>query len=115
MPIKVDNTEKYKAMIARNTPAALDAMGDAAVDITRDAILNRYARPIWRTGALYRDVQKANRTQNSIEVGNTLHYSVFVHEGTYKMGGRGYMRDSLTTNQAAQQIANAALRELKKE
>lgn len=58
---------------------------------------------------------KANRTQNSIEVGNTLHYSVFVHEGTYKMGGRGYMRDSLTTNQAAQQIANAALRELKKE
>lgn len=90
-------------------------MGDTAVNITRDAIMNLYRRPIWKTGALHNDVQKANRSQKSIEVGNTLHYSLFVHEGTYKMAARPYMRDSLTTTQAAQQISNAALQELKKE
>lgn len=114
MPIKVDNVEKYKAQIAQNTPAALDAMGDVGVLITQEAIMGQYGRPIWKTGALHNDVQKANRTENSIEVGNTLHYSLFVHEGTYKMAARPYMRDGLTTEMAARRIAAAALKELKK-
>lgn len=115
MPIKVDNVEKFKAQIARNTPAALEAMGDAGVLLTRESIMSQYGRPIWKTGALHNDVQKANRTEKSIEVGNTLHYSLFVHEGTRKMAARPYMRDGLTTETAAQRIAAAALEELKKD
>ena len=92
--------------------AALQSMGKAAVNLTQDGMLTLYPNPVFDTGALHDDVQAGEQTARSIEVGNTLHYAPYVHEGTYKMAGRPYLVDSLTGNHAVSVLKEAALREL---
>lgn len=98
MPVKFDDhSAEIKAQLARNIKTALTALGQKGVELTLDKMQIGYGRPIRQTGNLMRDVSFAveNSGQNSVDVGNSLEYAPFVHDGTYKMAGRPYLRDAL--------------------
>lgn len=90
-----DNSAKLKQQLAANMPDALDAMGAEACTMILDTMQHAYWKDIYLTGALQNDVGWADEGENSIKVGNTLHYGPFVHDGTIKMRSRPYIRDSL--------------------
>lgn len=106
-----NNKAKVKATIAERMPDALRAMGNTAADLVRDNMESGYGKPIRDTGALIADV--ASQVNGDVaEVGNTLYYSLFVHEGTRKMSARHYINDAILNDQAKKKIADAAKEEL---
>lgn len=110
-----DNSKVVVKTLKGNVAAALAAMGEKAVGCIVRQMQTGYPRRIWQTGALQNDVQsEAHEEDQTVTVGNTLHYGVYVHEGTSKMAGRAYIKDALldSGNQAA--LKRAAEQELKK-
>ena len=94
-----NNAAAVKRQIASRMPDALQAMGKAAVSMVVAQMESGYGRPIRKTGALMADVDSRVRG-SAVEVGNRLHYSLYVHEGTHKMAGRHYITDALRNEQA---------------
>lgn len=92
--VQKDNSETVLRQLAENIPLALDAMGIKGVNLILWQMRQGYGKPIRQTGDLQRDVQYAV-DGNDLIWGNTLDYSIFVHEGTRKMPARHYMRDAL--------------------
>lgn len=91
-------------------PAAAQAMGEAAVEAVRTQMLEGYERPVYRTGALLRDVAYT-LDGSTVVIGNTLPYAVPVHDGTCRMAGRPYLGDGILNHaEALQQAAAQALR-----
>lgn len=107
----VSYASEVKAKNGRNIKAALAAMGEAAVGATVKQMQSGYGKPIRKTGALMGDVSYDFASETSVAVGNTLNYGKYVHEGTYKMAGRPYLRDGVIG--AKDRIAEAAEKELK--
>lgn len=97
-----NNTDKIMAQFRLNMKAALQAIGVKAVNLTLQKMKSGYGRPIRKTGDLMRDVtyEVENGLADSVDVGNTLHYATFVHDGTRKMAGRPYLRDAIIGGQA---------------
>lgn len=93
----IDNADKIQTKLSGNIQAALTAMGLKGVELTVNQMQTGYGRPIWQTGDLQRDVnfEVENSGKNTVDVGNSLEYGPYVHEGTYKMGARPYLRDAL--------------------
>lgn len=116
MAVKVRMTDNSRAVLRKlegNIPAALDAMGEKAVGIVVRQMQSGYGKPIRQTGNLMRDVQfETDASRRVTQVGNTLDYSIHVHDGTSRMPGRAYMSDSLPG--AASKLAAAAEPHLKK-
>lgn len=97
MAVRVKLTDNSKIVLNQmggNVEAALDAMGTAAVGMIVRQMQGGYGKPIRQTGNLMRDVQYEVDT-NVARVGNTLDYSIFVHDGTSRMPGRPYISDGL--------------------
>ena len=92
--VQRDNSEAVLRQLAENIPLSLDAMGIKGVNLILRQMNQGYGKPIRQTGDLQRDVQYAV-DGNDLIWGNTLDYSIFVHEGTRKMPARHYMRDAL--------------------
>lgn len=92
--VQKDNSEAVMRQLEGNIPLALDAMGIKGVNLILRQMRQGYGKPIRQTGDLQRDVQYAV-DGNDLIWGNTLDYSIFVHEGTRKMQARHYMRDAL--------------------
>lgn len=96
----INNAQHFKDTVAKNKKEALEALGNKAVDLIVDNMQNGYLganglpKPIRQTGALMADVQM-EVDGDIVRVGNTLPYSKFVHDGTYKMQGRPYISDAL--------------------
>lgn len=92
-----DNADRIQTRLSGNKHAALTAMGLKGVELTVNQMQTGYGRPIWQTGDLQRDVsfEVENSGKNTVDVGNSLEYGPYVHEGTYKMGARPYLRDAL--------------------
>lgn len=90
-----DNSREVFDTYNKNKAAALDAIGIKAVGLIVDNMQRGYGKPIRQTGDLMRDVSFEPISDDALNVGNTLKYSLFVHEGTRKMKGRAYMRDAL--------------------
>lgn len=113
----VNNAQYFKTTVARNKKAALAALGDKAVELIVDNMERGYLganglpHPIRQTGALIADVQ-SEVVGDVVQVGNTLHYSRFVHDGTYKMQGRPYITDALTNG--AEALGEVVADEIKK-
>lgn len=107
----VSYAAEVKAKNDRNVKAALAAMGETAVGATVAKMQSGYGKPIRKTGALMGDVSYDFSSDTSVAVGNTLNYGKFVHEGTYKMAGRPYLRDGVIGSK--DRIAKAAENELK--
>lgn len=136
MPVKVvftDNSDKVLAQVESNKKAALNAMGIKAVNLILWQMRQGYGKPIRQTGDLQRDVsyEVENSGEGTVDVGNTLKYGIFVHDGhaghsvKLKSGkwitlpgghtaGRPYIRDALTGESHKKQLQAAAETPLKK-
>lgn len=81
----------------RNVRKLMTAWGQEGVGLTVEQMESGYGKPIRDTGNLIRDVSYAveNSGPDSVDIGNTLEYGPYVHDGTRKMAGRPYLRDGL--------------------
>lgn len=104
-----DNRVLIYSKIGGCVQDALAAMGQVAVNEIVKQMEHGYYKNIRQTGNLQRDVRYAveNSGPNTVDVGNTLGYSIFVHDGTVKMQARHYIRDTLT-NPAVQALIQTA-------
>ena len=101
----IDNSGKVMQQFQRNKAKATAAVGIKAVGLIVRQMESGYGKPIRQTGDLMRDVSFDVVDENMVNVGNTLDYSLFVHEGTRKMAARNYITDSLTTDNGKTEIA----------
>ena len=75
-----------------------------------------YGNPIWDTGSLQGDVQYQLDAEDdsTITVGNTLEYAPFVHDGTYKMGARPYIRDAILNDFGVETLQEVIAEQIRK-
>lgn len=106
-----NNAAAVKLQITSRLPDALEAMGQEAVRMVVAQMESGYGRPIRKTGALMADVD-SQVNGDRVEVGNRLHYSLYVHEGTCKMAGRHYITDALFNAQARSALGQIAKEKL---
>lgn len=108
-----DNSGDVLSMISANVSRALTAMGTVAVGQIVRTMQRAYWRPIWLTGDLQRDVNyEAHESEHSVDIGSSLSYATYVHEGTSRMRGRPYITDALTSAdgmEALKEVAQDAL------
>ena len=110
-----DNSKVVLKTLDGNVSAALNAMGIKATNLILWQMRQGYGKPIRQTGDLQRDVQyEVDKAGRKVRVGNTLEYGPYVHDGTYKMAGRPYIRDGLTGESHAKQLRTVAEENLKK-
>lgn len=120
------NFDQVSQTIEARKKIALTAMGIKAVNLILYKMRQGYGKPIRQTGDLQRDVTyEINESNDSVEVGNTLEYAPFVHDGhaghsvyIKDVGwrvlpgghtpGRPYIRDALTGNDAAEKLRKVA-------
>lgn len=96
------NKADVKKRLSTNEEAALNAMGQTAVEITTSYMEGKYYSPIYDTGDLIRDVNfKVLPSEKAIGVGNSLNYAPWVHNGTDKMKARPYLKDAIQENRDA--------------
>lgn len=119
MPVKVtliDNSDKVLAQLEGNKEAALNAIGIKAVNLILWQMRQGYGKPIRQTGDLQRDVsyEVNNSAPDTVDVGNTLKYGPYVHDGTPKMDARPYIRDGLIGDDHKKQLQKVAEEDLKK-
>jgi hypothetical protein len=109
-----DNSGQVKTQMSGNVKAALAAMGIEAVGLTVRQMQDGYGAPIWQTGDLQRNVNSApqNSSPDTVDVGNSLTYAPFVHEGTSRMAGRPYLKDAIMNGK--DRLQKVAENELKK-
>lgn len=116
--VKQDKVSVAEALIEQNVAAALEAIGIKSTELIIKMMQDGYHTPhgkdghtaIWDTGDLQRDVQY-EVDSDTVNVGNTLNYAHFVHEGTYKLEARPYIRDAITAGtEDLQKVAEAALK-----
>ena len=86
-----DHRAEVRQRVAAGVGAALDAMGATAAGLI---VARMAAMGVRDTGALMADVDWA-AGDGAVDVGNSLDYGRFVHEGTSTTAGRPYIRDAL--------------------
>jgi HK97 gp10 family phage protein len=106
-----DNSGKVKDQVANNVKAALAAMGIEAAGLIVNQMERGYGSPIWQSGDLQRDVD-SDPQGDVVNVGNSLEYAPFVHEGTSRMSGRPYIKDAIMNGK--DRLKQVAENELKK-
>lgn len=102
----MDYTLQVMRQLEGNKRRALTALGMEAVTQIQNGMDTLYGKPIWDTGTLRGEVHYAvnNSAPNTVDVGNATRYAHFVHDGTYKMKARPYIRDSLTGEFATERM-----------
>ena len=96
----IDNSKEVLKQMNDNADRALNAVGIKAVNLILWQMRQGYGRPIRQTGDLQRDVSFAvHPDEKAVDVGNTLEYAPFVHDGTRKMQARPYISDALTSRE----------------
>ena len=85
-------------------PQALRAAGEAGADAAAERMRRGYASPVIASGALLRDLQVRPEGARC-EIGNTLPYAAYVHNGTSRVPARPYLRDGM--REGAERIARA--------
>lgn len=115
MAVKViDNTIQVMNMITENKKAALTAMGIKAENLILYQMRQGFGKTIRKTGALQNDVSSQLSSDSTVDVGNSLSYSVHVHEGTWKMVGRPYIKVALYGEGQGKKLRKVAEAYLKK-
>lgn len=97
-----------------NTQDALQAVGQEAVSLIRDQMLSGYKKAPYDTGNLFRSIDYDVRSENTVAVGTNVDYGKYVHEGTYKMGARPFIRDALLSGYGKQRLQSVAEEEIAK-
>lgn len=94
-----DNSAAVLAAMEAAKKKALTAIGQAAVEVVTDYMQSRYGAPIRQTGDLMRDVNaRPSQMPDAVDIGNSLEYAPWVHNGTRKMAARPYLRDAIMDN-----------------
>lgn len=59
-----------------------------------------YHTEIWMSGDLQRSItsEVENSGKDSVDIGTNLRYAQFVHDGTYKLAARPFLRDGIQDN-----------------
>lgn len=91
----LDNRNQVLAQLNSNASRATLAVGTKAVNLILWQMRQGYGDPIRKTGDLQRDVNFEVVDSVTVNVGNSLEYAPYVHDGTRKMQGRPYIRDAL--------------------
>lgn len=102
-----DNIGAFLNQVRNAADSAAKAVGEVAVELVKDQMLIGYDYPIWRTGDLMRSVTfdvKNEGNVSVIDVGTPMEYAPYIHDGTYKMAGRPFMRDALLSNLGKQAL-----------
>ena len=125
-----DHSEAVLEQMDANVERALTAMGIKAVGLIVRQMESGYTTPhknrthgttsdggthtaIRETGDLMRDVsyEVGNSGAGTVDVGNSLEYGVFIHEGTSRLESRPYIRDAMTNGaEELQRVASAYLK-----
>lgn len=106
-------TSRLPEFLSRlNLTSACDALGAAAVSAVREEMLTGYGKPIYRTGALLRDV-RCTVQGSRVTIGSTLPYAIPVHDGTCRMPGRPYLQDGILNH--AEQLRQACAEALRQQ
>jgi len=93
-----DNSPAAKSQMAANVIKALTAMGIKNQEIVTKIITEGpgYFRPPVDTGRLRSSMTYQVDEQNEVViVGSNVEYAPYVHEGTSRMTGRPFLKDSL--------------------
>lgn len=106
-----DNSANVKSQLKTNITATEMALGLKAVELINNQMQSGYSSPIRDTGDLMRDVAYQVGT-NGVMVGNTLEYSIPVHEGTRTgLASRPYIKDAILNGKAdLKEIAEGKLK-----
>lgn len=133
MGVKVtfnDNSAQVLSQLDANKKAALLALGTKAVGLIVEQMETGYHTPhknrahgkafvesdggthtaIRDTGDLMRDVSyEVERSgKDTVDVGNSLEYGIFIHEGTSRLESRPYIRDALNNGADALEKVTSA-------
>jgi len=96
-----DNSKEVLDKLKINKAKTLTDIGMQAVEVTKDYMAHKYYKDIHLSGDLKRDVNyKPRLADDAVDIGNSLNYAIWVHEGTGKMKARPYLRDAITQNTA---------------
>ena len=105
--IVTNNVDLIVAQIAENAKAAMEAAGVIGVEAVQNQMLYGYGIPhgpdghteIVDTGRLFDSItaETSRSSQNlvSVAVGTGVSYAGYVHNGTYKMTARPFIRDAI--------------------
>lgn len=109
--------------VSENAQDAVKAVGSMLVEAVQEKMLYGYHDPhgkdghteIVDTGRLFDSIasQERKESQNaySVYVGTDVPYAQFVHDGTYKLKGRPFLRDGIMDN--TEKIEETMAKELK--
>ncbi len=87
------NIGAVTGQIERNRHAALEAAALDCVGKVVEQMADGYDHPVYDTGTLMGDVQYDFENEQTVAVGNTKDYAVYVHEG--HNGHAVYLGDSI--------------------
>ena len=96
----VSHSDQISASLSSAIHRGLDAMGLEAVGCMVSQMQNGYGRPIHKTGRLMGSIQHLveNSGPNTVDVGTNVKYAPHVHDGTWKMPGRPFLKDGISRN-----------------
>lgn len=109
--------------VSENAQAAVKAVGSMLVEAVQEKMLYGYHDPhgkdghteIVDTGKLFDSIEAEERKESqntySSYVGTDVPYAKFVHDGTYKLKGRPFLRDGIMDN--TEKIEETMAKEMK--
>ena len=119
-----DNSTVVLAQLSSNAQSAMKKMEDVLVEAVQNKMLYGYHTPhgpdghteIVDTGKLFDSIEaraeKQSQNLYTTAVGTNVPYAVYVHDGTYKLAGRPFIKDGVNDAQAdIQQIMETNLKQ----
>lgn len=110
--VLTDNTAAIKSKLKANVKNALHAVGKEATALIRDQMLSGYTKAPYDTGNLFRSIDYYIKSADTVAVGTEVDYGKYVHDGTYKMAARPFMRDALLSSYGKDRLKSAAESEI---
>lgn len=94
-----DNRDVITDRVLTNFAESADEIKEQSIEWTREQMVYGYPNPVYDTGATFDSVnatvQRSSQNSFSVTVGTGTDYTVYVHNGTYKMAARPFIRDAL--------------------
>ena len=104
----VKHTDVLLQKIRGNARAAIQAAGETVVEAVQTQMLYGYERPPVDTGRLFDSIEagavRGSQNLVTVAVGTRVLYGGFVHDGTYKIPPRPFMRDALMNPDTQEKI-----------
>ena len=107
----VDRSEYFLNRVSEGSMQAMEYAGEIMVQNVRDQMVNGYGEvhphavtggassQIYDTGRLYNSITAETEQQAAyivqVSVGTDVEYAKYVHEGTYKLNGRPFIKDGV--------------------